>query len=554
MEKHKHVLDMRKFLSEQFSIISDFISRNPNSINELANDKNWITEEVLKLIVRWSTGITTTIIQQDVIKKVSSIKKSSKVKADQAFITPTIHATITEIGEYSDDQGRHAYTLKLAQKDNDHLLQFAVHGALVPFIRSFLAPGHKIHIANARFLNDIIIPTQLVIVDLKKTQSEVDFIINSTKDTSLRDIKEDMPIPNALLLRVINTVYNGVLVTDGSTTEYTLSLDEERKCLRNLLRFNDVIVMYRPDVVQEDTGFVLRFGPDTVILRVPATGDTKTSQFTQKASTLSQDGLLIRNSTSCRSIDGHVINVKHFPTSSKITVLSSENKNVELEANYSSIPSSLANSIKLVKKNHYVWGFGLSVHNDESSLTFNDESTFFDTSLMHGIIASSFIPKYSLKRIDDFDTFVTRAVITSVKCESKEKYMHMKCHTVSPRKNSCNYCINPNPNDFKSVIVVSFSIDDGTCDPVDVVTTHDKLPFWGVSPGRWNDANEADKEKMKRRLLGQQFIFALSSAEENEFGGYTDAKVWRVDVVTAPVGDAQTHVNEIRKWFEKNKE
>jgi hypothetical protein len=553
MEIHKHTIDLRKFLSEQSAIISDYISRSSNSISELANDKNFINEEILKLIVRWSTGITTTIIQQDVIKKAGSIKKGRKVKADQAFITPTIHATITSIGEYTDEQGRRAYTLTLEQRENEHRLQFAVHGALVGFIGRCITPGHRIHIANARFLNDIIIPTQLVIIDLKKTFSEVDFICECTKRASLKDIAIDKPIPEALLLRIENANHAGVLVTDGSTQEpFVLLLDEERKGLKLLLRFKDVIMLYRPDVVQADTGFLLRFGPETVVFRVPATGDKTTSQFTQKASTLSQDGLLIRNSNACRSVDGHVVKIEHEKTVSTITLITSDNKTIQLNSNSNEIPSTLMSNILLIRKNHYIWAFGLSAHDGADFISFNDESTLFNTSLMHGIIASSFVPKYSLKRIDDFNTFLTRAVIVSVDCECKN--MHKVCRTISPDDKHCSYCRSLEANELKRVLIVRFLIDDGTCDPVEVATTHEKLPFWGVSPMRWCDASDQQREKMKRKLLGQQFIFALSSAEETEFGNFTDSKIMRVDMAMAPVGDAHTHICEMRKWFERNEQ
>ena len=556
-EEFKTALDLRDFIAKQSNEIADYIEKSHSSFDDLSKDTNWIAEQILLLIVKWSTGITTSVIKQDVIKKAGYIKKNSSIKPEQAFITPTIHGTVSAINHYSDNGVETgAYSLILSQRNGEHTLNYSVHGALVPFVENhFIRVGTKIHIANARFSNDIIIPTQLLIVDLNKTREEISFIMNSVSNWSLSKIDLRSPIPHALLLRVLDATTYGVSVSDGSTEiPFQIHLGEERNALKLLLRFNDVIVMYRPDVIQVTQGrFELYFGPNTVIFRVPAKGETIMSQLTQRGTTLSQDGLLFRNSTACRSVCGHVIEIHHQIqsdqwTTSSIHIITPENRTVTIHAYINQMPTELQGTLALVRTNHYIWAFGMLYQ--EGNYTFTPEATLFDTSLMHGIVSSDIVPIMPLKIINKFSTFLCRAVIIKVSCEVKQ--MHTICRTLLNESNECSYCNHTVTSQRRAILVARLQIDDGTSEPIEVVTTNDKLPFWGVTVKAFTVATPTKQREMQNALVGQEFIFTLSVANEKEFGTYDDSPGWRADIVSQPVGDVQRHIKQLIDWHKEN--
>ncbi|EAY02824.1 hypothetical protein TVAG_292920 [Trichomonas vaginalis G3] len=548
----KHSLDLRNFIETENEIISEKIEKTLASVDELAHDQNWLTEQILLLIVQWSTGITTTIVEQDVVKKAGQIKRSWNVKAEEAQLTQTVHASIARIGYY-DTTG--AYALSLVQQKNDSQLTLALHSAFYPFVEKFLTPGHRVHIANARFSNHVIVPNQLMIIDLKRTKEEINFIMSETSNFSLSKISLDTPLPGSLLLRVLEAVSDGVSVTDGSTPfPYKLILDEERQALKLLLRFNDVIILYRPDAMQSETGgFCLYFGPNTLIFRVPALGDSKMSQLTQRSTTLAQDGLLFRNSTNCRSIHGSVIKVSHFITSGvwSSTCLEINSKEYGIShvwATITNIPPHLQTEIVKVKTNHYIYAFGLSKR--ENALDFTPESTLFDTSCLPGLLSSDIVPVRPISFLNRYITQIVRAIIVEVTCELK--HSHKVCGTVLCG-DSCCYCNSHiSASESYASLLVTMTLDDGTGDCVEVMCTVDKIPSWGVTSGGWNAMTKDNRKKSINRLIGNEFLFSLSLSNETEFGGYTETPVWRVDMCLSPVGDTQRHIKRMINVLKKD--
>ena len=76
-EEFKTALDLRDFIAKQSNEIADYIEKSHSSFDDLSKDTNWIAEQILLLIVKWSTGITTSVIKQDVIKKHSDAQYNS---------------------------------------------------------------------------------------------------------------------------------------------------------------------------------------------------------------------------------------------------------------------------------------------------------------------------------------------------------------------------------------------------------------------------------------------------------------------------------------------
>lgn len=548
----KHSLDLRDFIETKGEIISNTIQKTLSSVNELAHDRAWITEQILLLIVQWSTGITPAIVEQDVVKKAGQIKRSWNIKAEDALLTETIHATISRIGYYEQTD---AYALNIVQQKSDNQLTLALHGSFYPFVNKFLTPGHRIHIANARFSNHVIVPNQLMIVDLQRSKEEINFIMTETNNYSLKGIAIDKPLPGALLLRVLDALPDGISVTDGSTDyPYKLILDEERQALKLLLRFNDVIVLYRPDAMQSETGgFSLYFGPSTLIFRVPAVGDSKLSQLTQRSSTLAQDGLLFRNSTNCRSIHGSVIKVSHFIqsgvwSSTCLEVESQDYGHAYIWATMANIPPNLQTEIVKIKTNHYIYAFGLSKR--ENALDFTPEATLFDTSCLHGLCSSDIVPIRPLSVLHRYVTQLVRAVIVDASCELKRS--HKVCGTILCDYNCCYCNTHISPNEMSIALVVCLTLDDSTVEPIECMTTVDKIPSWGVTAGAWNAMTKEKHTKMINRLIGSEYIFALSLGNETEFGGYTETPTWRVDMCLSPVGDTQRHIKRMIDFLKRD--
>ncbi|OHT06228.1 hypothetical protein TRFO_25781 [Tritrichomonas foetus] len=544
-----HMLDLQSFMDEENENISSYLTGRADSYSDSIIDSNWTAEQILLLFEKWTTGITRTILRQDVLNQSRTSRSRQHVKPDSMH-QPVLHGKITEIGLF---EGNSSAIIHIQQDGYDLLIIAAVHGALEPFLKTFIAEGRSIHFANIRFSNEYLIPNQLCVIDLKKTKTDIDFVISSTQNTSLRELSEEEP-PNALLLRVEAPTERGIIFTDGEK-KVELYLDEDRKPLKLLLRFGDVIVFYQPWVRELTPGIKsLIYGPNSVMFRVPVTVNSSDplSQISQHASHLSQDGLLFRNSAACRSLRGTVLKIEHVQDSGKwsssITIFDSDDRNVRINIKNGVSPYEVMRVVSLIRPNHYVWIFGL-IELSNNILSFTSETAIFNTSLLHSIVASNIVIPKSLSIISEFTTFVARASIIKVNCELRK--VHKTCQTLVSYKN-CSTCkAMIIDDDLEEEFLFKLEIDDSSCDPVTVYGNGSKFPFWSIKPVDWKKADETKKGSLISKIIGKEYIFVLSLGNEQEFCGFGDDTVWRVDQCIRPVGDVEREVRMIRKFHEK---
>ena len=545
------MLDLQAFIESENEKIFSYITSRPDSFVEPSFDPSWASEQILELFEKWTTGITRTIMRQDVLNQSKSSRSRNHVKPD-VMHSPVLHGTIKSVTFY---KRTGSAVVDIQQNQYELVIKAALHGALVPFLeRRLITEGRAIHFANIRFSNEVLIPNQLCVVDLKKTKEDINFVIKCTETTSLKNLNEDDP-PYALLLRVEGPTKNGIFLTDGEY-KIELFLDDDRKSLKLLLRFGDVIVFHQPWLKEMSPGILsLIYGPNSVMFRVPVSVQSKDplSQISQHAPNLSQDGLLFRNSAACRSIRGTVINIEHKVdygawASSLITLLDSNERKVNISVKAETSSYDVMKAVSEIRPSHFIWLFGL-IETSSNVISFTNETTVFNTSLLCSIIASNVVVPKALKIRDNFTTFVTRAVIVNITCEAKK--VHKICHTLVPFNSCpvCNYTLND--DEMESDFLISLDIDDSSCDPVTVYGNGSKFPFWTVKTGDWVKFTPEKKKKIKNSILGQEYIFVLSIGNEREFCGFGDDNVWRVDQCIRPVGDVEREVRLLKKWHQK---
>jgi len=546
----KSYLDLGEFIESMCSSVYDYVSRLYVDKEDLGIDKTWISEQILLLLIKWATGITPAIIIQDVLLKVADKKSFSEKKTSQVSHVPAIHGTISSIGLY---KGRESAILDISQKNTNSRLRHSVHSSILSFIPQIIRIGTQIHIANAKFFDEIILPTQLLMIDLEKTRCDVDFVIQSTKSSSLKRVIQNQEVPNALLLKILVANERGILVTDKSVDQpFELYLDKERENMKLLLRFDDTIVLYKPDIKMliPDT-YSLLYGPNTVIFRVPVHSDSGYSQYSQKDGARTEHGLLIRNTSSSASIKGIVIDVKHTIqhqsiVSTTISIIEEPGKIHKICAFYNDVEISQINVLESIKNNHFLWIFGL-LKESGGAYYFIKETTVFNTSLLLCIASSYLIPMIPLKCITGYVSFLTRSVILSPRCE--EKTIHKICGSVLSPNGKCMYCDGHiSPEEKAEELVIHFNLDDGTCPSIECVVLKSQFPFWSTNVTQWNKADQNQKIALLNQLKGKEYIFSLSMSNENEFGDFIDSTVWRVDMCLDPVGYAFKLSNDMMNW------
>lgn len=551
LSPYHHVVDIGKYLEKQYQVVLSYMQGNSDSQNENQTYDN-IIEAILVLISKWATGITSSIIQQDVLSQAKNIQSRNHVKPEQSH-QQTLHGEIREIGVFKPSD---TAVIHIKQPDIELTIRASLHGALLPFLKNnILHTGRIIHFANVRFSNEVVIPNQLCIVDLKKTKSDTDFIIESTKPFTLSGLSEKKP-PTALLVTVEKPVKDGVIVSDGASIKTKFYLDNDRLNLRLLLRFGDVLVIYKPDVKELHPGQLdLLFGPNTVIFRVPVGTTSGLSQISQHTrSHLMQDGLFFRYTDACRSIQGTVEKcqnsyVENIWNSTTITLCDHQGHTQRVFIEKYKCTFETSKTIAQLRPNHYIWIFGLvSLRKNETYLEFTQETTIFDANLLYGLISSDIIKVRSLQYINNFDTYVARAIIANVVC--KVKRVHNVCHMVI-NSGHCNNCKTNIDDDFDEEVIMTLDIDDGTCDQVTVYATGNKFPFWGVSGRAWLRYNIRERNDSLTRIIGKEFIFVLSKGSDLEFGEISDNIIWRVDQCVTPVGDVEREIRKLTKWHNK---
>lgn len=579
MNEDNHMLDLNLFIQEESENIWDYFQVNTNDsysqentndsnfqedFNELnyqENFKNWIEEQILLLFSQWATGITKTILRQDILKKARTSRSRQHVKPD-ANHHPVLHGKITgvEIIKHHDRTISSAI-ISIKQERYDLIIKAALHGALLPYVDTFITGGRIIHFANIRFSNDCLIPNQLCVIDLLKTKEDINFI-KRCPPFPINKITEQN-CPESLLLQVESPTREGIRMSD-CTNSIELLLDEERMSLKQLLNFGDIILFVNPWAIESDNGQVyLTYGPNSVLFRVPIKIDSKAahqSQFSQHSS-LTQDGLSLRNSVDCRTLRGTVLSMSNqFDdrsdldisqwTSSVLKIQTTENTRATIKIRVSTDTSyEVMRVVASLKPNHFVCIFGL-IQEDLYTYSFTSETTIYNTSQLYSIISSNIVLPQSLSISGNYKTFVAKAVITKVlTCDIK--YKHKICSTLlrSKQNITCPICQAEitNPKDVDDEFIFKIEIDDMSCDPITVYGNGSKFAIWSTKPIEWIRADQRKKDRLLFPFIGREFIFVLSKASQQEFCGFGDDYCeWRIDQCIRP-GDIEREVRRLTK-------
>jgi hypothetical protein len=489
---YHHLIDLRDFLAKESSAI---ISLMPDASTwESPHYVDVIFEHILQLVAKWATGITTTIIRQGVLNELRTARSNEHVKPD-ASSSSVLHGEIKKVGIYRDQD---AAVIYIQQQGYEYVVAAAVHGSLLPFREQFLVEGRKIHFANIHFSNDHLIPNQFCIIDLRRSRSDIAFVMESSRSTSLKQLD---PAPHALLLRIEGPTSTGITVSQGPTDSAELVLEAEQLGLQGLLRFGDIILLHRPWVREITAGILsLVYGPNTVMFRVPVelNSSDPLSQVSQHQRKLSQDGLRFRNSAACRSVSGTVDRVEHgFDSSgwtwSTLHLCEPKGHSVKISVQLSDCSRELRRDLGRVRRSHFLWLFGL-IERSTNVLYFTRETALYNPSILHGVVASDIVSPAPLEFIDRFDTFVARAVVTEANCRLEEA--HRTCGAVVSRGRICPICKCNATGNCVEALVLALSIDDGSADSVGVAAMGEQCPFWSGTPEKWKRAGKTEKAEM----------------------------------------------------------
>jgi hypothetical protein len=205
-------VDLDEFLRLEYATIHRYLDDTSDSEADDPGLPERVSEYILSLFAKWATGITTTIIRQSFLNELRTTRSSRSVNPDDSSRASVLHGVIHSVGHFPDQD---AATLFIQQEKSEHVIAAAVHGALLPHLKPLLWEGRHINFANVFFSTQQMIPTQLVVIDLERRKSDVDFIVGSTADFSLRNLSAAHP-PGALLLRVEWPTPTGIRVSDGS--------------------------------------------------------------------------------------------------------------------------------------------------------------------------------------------------------------------------------------------------------------------------------------------------------------------------------------------------
>jgi hypothetical protein len=376
-------------------------------------------------------------------------------------------------------------------------------------------------------------------------------VIKSTIGCSLSSLDPNTP-PEGLLLRIEGPTLEGINVSDGPGKSTELHLERAQLGLRELLRFSDIVVLYRPWVLELDAGTLsLVYGPNTVMFRVPADWHGP-SQISQHRRNAQQDGLHYRNSAASRSVRGTVEKVEHVVdgetwTASKLTLCDDSCRTLQITVTLSDCSYEVRKAIAAIRKSHFLWVFGL-IERGQNVLYFTPETTLFNPALMHSIVASDVVGPREIRWIARYTTFVAKAII--VRIEGKVKRVHELCRGYVGKSRMCSVCKRRTDKTARE-LALKMRIDDGSCDPIVVMALASRLPFWSVTPRKWEVADESDRRRMASEIVGKEFFFVLSAGDEAEFSKSADSDVWRVDQCIATVGEVEREVQWIRAWHEQ---
>ena len=545
-----HAVDLVRFLENEAQAILRFLDDSSDHCNEVLKNNEWVIEHMLRLFAKWATGITTTIIRQDVLNELKTMRNSHHVKPDGAN-QGVLHGVVQSIGFFPNQD---AAVIHIQQPDYDMRISAAVHGALLPFVKRFITEGRKIHFANIHFSNEYMIPSQNCVIDLQKSKDDVDFVIRETERFSLRQLSEESP-PGALLLRVDGPTANGISVSDGSEKGAELVLERERMGIKMLLRFGDVIMLYRPWVRQIYAGILsLVYGPNTVMFRLPVTVKSVdvTSQVSQHNASLTQDGLVYRNSAASRAICGTVERIENYVdrgdwSSSTVYLCDQRGHTIIIYINMADCTYESTKVVSGLRPSHFVWFFGLIEREKESRrMYYTSETGIYNTVMMRAIIASEVVQVLPLELINSFQTFVARAVMIKADCSVRE--VHSICRSAVSKMGHCRLCHAAVSDDIVEELFLQVTIDDGTCDPITVFGRGSAFGFWGVDPGKWKSCNSEKREAILRDIIGCECVFILSRGSEEEFGGFGVGPCWRVDQCANLVGDNEREVVRLCNW------
>lgn len=546
-----HMIDLFSFVNDVIDELRNFTPAS--DLNDIYfQDFDFISENVLKLFTEWSTGITMAMILQDLLVQIRTNKKKQFVKPDETQ-QQKIEGEILGIILYTSpnlpgNPRTNAAAITIKQEQCEELVTAVLHGALLPFLNTFISEKRHISFANIRFLNDCLIPNQLCIIDLMQLRDDIAFIIQKTQTTRIQNLNEG-DTPEAILLKVEKPIQEGFVLSDGSELTIDFQLSQEQIGFRKLLHFGDILIIYKAEVIKNEVSnrLSLVFGPCTVFFRVPFIQFSTTSQISQKSLSQKSSGLSFRNSTACKFVRGTVESIENNHDSdiwyeTIINIFDMDNRSFNISVQISEIKFETTKILASIRPNHFIWIFGAIEVSSKNSqiLKLNQESTIFNTSLLYSPIASSFVTPQSLSVLNYYCTFVARAIIINA------SFKLVDVHKLCGNAISNGYCpiCKCYTSKKEKEFILQLEIDDGSCDPITVYGVGSKFPFFGISKRNF-------QKRDIQQLLGKEHIFLLSKGNGYEFLTFDDSPIWRVDQCLDLVGDIEREVDHLIKWHQK---
>ncbi|KAH0790553.1 hypothetical protein GPJ56_005542 [Histomonas meleagridis] len=547
-----HMIDLISLLKEICCDLSDYTNDDSDSFQLMSQDFDYVSELIMLLFSRWPTGITKEIILQDILTQTRTNKSKQHIKPDETQQSKLI-GEVMSIIHYTNTG---AAVISLRQDGYEQTIKVAIHGSQYPFLKTFISEGRTISFSNVRFCNECVIPSQLCVIDLTQTKNDISFIIQSTQFSTIKGINSPNP-PESILLRVEEPNSNGFTLTDGTSETIDFVLSAEAMSFRELLRFGDLLIIYKPLISTLPNGLkYLRFGPKTVFFRIPFVQTSTFSQISQTQRSFSQrnNGLSFRNSTACKYIRGTIEKIENehdsdIWISTTIHLFDVESKTYIITAQISELTFETIKVLKSIRQNHFVWIFGaIEVSTKNSNiLRINKETNIFNTSILCSPISSDFIKTQSFDVIDNYCTFVARANIIKISC--KVVNIHKTCNSATSG-NYCSIC-KYNTNSLRKDFLFKITLDDASYTQITAYGFSVMFPFWGVHIDKWDKLSKEEKRKNLNSLCGKEFVFVLSRGNGVEFGKFDDTPVWRIDQCLNMVGDLERQVKHLVEFHKK---
>lgn len=538
-------IDLIDLVEETYKYVIDYF--NDSDIHISFKEKSFIIKTIFNLLVGWSTTLTKPVLKQDLINELLNFKDGEILNGQGISFNPYIDATIVEAIEFKDSASK-ALTIKQSEVGNS-LFTFYLHDALLPFFNRFLKPERNIHIANLHSILYMIVPNQLVIIDLEKTEDDILFI-KSTSGSTLKKACSSMNSDGSYLVKIVKVENNDIHITDGTDCNVKFRIWEHQMLLKLIFYIDDVIIIHKPEIFTEKDDFFFMIGPETVFFRVPVynkDADRSQLNYIVERSHGSAETLILKDSM-VYDVSGCCKGIKHIYSSQEEWIYSELilDTNDIILVHPDMIHVNYLNTIFSIRKNHYVWLFGLEKM--DKSYAVIKTSGVYNCSVLNSLLNSNIYPFIPLSMYKGYKSFITRAVIVDIDMEFAS--LHTVCKSFLDRNGRCSICSQSNTTSKKKDgVIFSLVIDDGF-GSLDVVAGNHSIEKLNIN---FNIADRNDlKSEIFKQICGNECIFSISKGSGKEFGRLLNSHCWRVDACVERVGDAQIVVDDLLEFFNNN--